>query len=81
MAFAGHCGLEIDLPAGGGGALGQLFAEELGAVIQVRAGDEARVAALLAAHGCSAYAYRIGAPAFDGKDALRVRMRIRHLQL
>ncbi len=35
MAFAGHCGLEIDLAGIGGNAISALFCEELGAVIQV----------------------------------------------
>lgn len=39
MAFAGRCGLQIDLPAGGD-ALARLFSEEAGAVLQV---DERRI--------------------------------------
>ena len=36
MAFAGHCGLDITLAAGDhAGAVAELFAEELGAVLQV----------------------------------------------
>jgi phosphoribosylformylglycinamidine synthase len=62
MAFAGHCGLEIKLPAARGAALEQLFAEELGAVIQVRVCDEARVSAVLAAHAITEHAFRIGTP-------------------
>ena len=62
MAFAGRCGLDIELPAGATGPLAQLFAEELGAVIQVRASDEARVAAVLASHGLSPLAKRLGVP-------------------
>ncbi|HEY5863549.1 MAG TPA: phosphoribosylformylglycinamidine synthase, partial [Casimicrobiaceae bacterium] len=37
MAFASHCGLEVALP-GNGDVLATLFAEELGAVVQVPAG-------------------------------------------
>lgn len=39
MAFAGHCGVEVDLSAitGYDFALSQLFSEELGAVIQIEA--------------------------------------------
>jgi phosphoribosylformylglycinamidine synthase len=37
MAFAGRCGLNIDLAPGD--ALAQLFAEELGAVCQIRSSD------------------------------------------
>jgi phosphoribosylformylglycinamidine synthase len=74
MAFAGHCGLEIELPATRGSALEQLFAEELGAVVQVRQGDEARVAALLASHGFGAHAFRIGTPVLSGAGAGRLRI-------
>jgi phosphoribosylformylglycinamidine synthase len=74
MAFAGHCGLEISLPPTRGGPLEQLFAEELGAVIQVRLSDEARVAALLARHGFGAHAFRIGTPV--PRDAGEMRIRI-----
>jgi phosphoribosylformylglycinamidine synthase len=43
MAFASRCGLDLDLQALKGSALEQLFSEELGAVIQVKANDEAVV--------------------------------------
>jgi phosphoribosylformylglycinamidine synthase len=78
MAFAGHCGLEISLPVARGAPLAQLFAEELGAVIQVRASDEARVAAVLASHGFDAHAYRIGAPVARAtlRDDRELRVRI-----
>jgi phosphoribosylformylglycinamidine synthase len=36
MAFAGHCGLDIDVAPLGNDALAALFAEELGAVVQLR---------------------------------------------
>ncbi len=39
MAFAGHCGLELDLTAVPGAPLQQLFAEEAGAVLQLAAAD------------------------------------------
>jgi phosphoribosylformylglycinamidine synthase len=42
MAFAGHCGLEINLEASSS-LLEALFSEELGAVIQVRAEDTAAI--------------------------------------
>ena len=48
MAFAGRCGVEVELPTRrGGAAVAALFAEELGAVLQVRAADVARVLAVL----------------------------------
>ena len=73
MAFAGHCGLDISLPAARGHALAQLFSEELGAVIQVRASDEAHVAAVLASHGFGAHTLRLGTPT---PSDLRVRIDI-----
>lgn len=39
MAFAGHCGLDIDIADLQGDVASALFNEELGAVIQVRAAD------------------------------------------
>ncbi|GIK33743.1 MAG: phosphoribosylformylglycinamidine synthase [Gammaproteobacteria bacterium] len=59
MAFAGRAGLEVELPAGAS-PHGALFAEELGAVIQVRAADAARVEAAFNAHGIAAWSQRIG---------------------
>ena len=39
MAFAGHCGLQLDLGALPGQPLAQLFSEEAGAVVQLRRDD------------------------------------------
>ncbi|HER34724.1 MAG TPA: phosphoribosylformylglycinamidine synthase, partial [Halothiobacillaceae bacterium] len=39
MAFAGRCGLELEVEGLGGDPLAGLFTEEVGAVLQVRAGD------------------------------------------
>ena len=50
MAFAGGTGVEIEL-AKGGDPLAQLFAEELGLVVQVRAADAEQVRACFARHG------------------------------
>ncbi|HTT00751.1 MAG TPA: phosphoribosylformylglycinamidine synthase [Steroidobacteraceae bacterium] len=88
MAFAGHCGLDIELGPDASArpdsavrgdtavrvdaAAAQLFAEELGAVVQVRSADEPRLAAILQRHGLSALARRIGAPT----SALRVRVHV-----
>ncbi len=81
MAFAGHCGLNVDLSVPGTGGsmsssesigaaaresmIAQLFAEELGVVLQVRVADEPRLADALARHGLRAHAQRIGAPLED----------------
>ena len=59
MAFAGRMGLEIDLPAA---ELGDLFSEELGAVVQVAAKDVAEVLARLSAAGLSAQMVGRGVP-------------------
>ncbi len=70
MAFAGHCGLNVRLPVGAGGALGALFAEEPGVVLQVRSADLAAVRAILARHGLAGCCHDIGAPA--GELRMRV---------
>jgi phosphoribosylformylglycinamidine synthase len=45
MAFAGHCGLQLDLAALPGQPLEQLFSEEAGAVVQLRRADLAAFSA------------------------------------
>jgi phosphoribosylformylglycinamidine synthase len=60
MSFAGHCGVDVHLPAGRLAA--QLFAEELGAVIQVRTDDVPAVLAVFAAHGLGDGVHDIGTP-------------------
>lgn len=51
MAFAARAGLEIEVPAFVQDAIGYLFAEELGAVIQVRAEDLDDVLSVLSVNG------------------------------
>jgi len=51
MAFAGHCGFNVELSLLGSDALSVLFSEELGAVIQVRRSDRDKVLAQFAQHG------------------------------
>ncbi len=73
MAFAGHCGVQIDLDPLVAGATGPLssaapheqmvaalFAEELGAVVQVRAAQLDLVLAELAADGLAEVAHLLG---------------------
>lgn len=60
MAFAGHCGLDIQLDRIGGELLPALFNEELGAVIQVRRDDKEAVMTLLAGHGLAACSHVLG---------------------
>jgi phosphoribosylformylglycinamidine synthase len=59
MAFAGRAGIDADLGAVKR-PVAALFAEELGAVLQVREAELARVDAVLARHGLSDFARRIG---------------------
>ena len=66
MAFAGGTGLEIALPAAADPAAA-LFAEELGAVVQVREADLAELEALLAGHGLAGLASVLGRPAAGGR--------------
>jgi phosphoribosylformylglycinamidine synthase len=58
MAFAGHVGVDLTLPAGD--AFAQLFSEELGAVIQIRKSDLGTVTSLLKAHGLDTCTTAIG---------------------
>ena len=51
MAFAGGVGLDVEIGGLGDDPLAGLFAEELGAVLAVRAGDVARVREVLGRHG------------------------------
>jgi phosphoribosylformylglycinamidine synthase len=72
MAFAGHMGLEIDLPvAAGEHGLAALFAEELGVVLQVRESELAAVEAVFAAHGLAGAVTRIGRPLETSRIVLR----------
>jgi phosphoribosylformylglycinamidine synthase len=62
MAFAGRCGLDIDLGPLGSDPVAALFCEELGAVIQVAASDVNEVQAAFAAQGLGSATHRIGRP-------------------
>ena len=72
MAFAGHCGLDITLPAERGSPHAQLFAEEPGVVVQISLADEPAFTDILARHGLAAHALRLGAAVRE----LRVRMHV-----
>ena len=77
MAFAGHCGLDIALPAARGAALAQLFAEEPGVVVQILSGDEPRFLEILGRHGLESAALYLGAPLSE----LRVQVRVGAVEL
>ncbi|MFZ9708569.1 MAG: phosphoribosylformylglycinamidine synthase [Steroidobacteraceae bacterium] len=74
MAFAGHCGLTIDLGADGdrASALASLFAEELGVVLQVARHEEQKVFDALSRHGLSALTRRV-AEVQEDSDRIRLR--------
>jgi phosphoribosylformylglycinamidine synthase len=77
MAFAGHCGVDVDLAAVGPDDLAALFSEELGAVIQVRHTDTDDVLQILECHGLAEYSPVIGT--LDDSDQIRVCRRCRPL--
>lgn len=62
MAFAGHTGVTLTLDSLGTDAAAALFAEELGAVLQVRRSDTQPVLEVLKKHGLDAEAHVIGTP-------------------
>ena len=71
MAFAGHLGIDIDLTAYEDG-LAVLFAEELGAVVQVRSSDLSRIRATFASHGLGGAVSQIGTVV--DADCLQIRL-------
>ena len=70
MAFAGNTGLDVRLEAAPEELLARLFAEELGAVIQVREADLDAALEIFARHDLAGCIHEVGAPA----DGERVRV-------
>ena len=70
MAFAGHTGVDLEIPAGHN-AFSALFSEELGAVIQILESDLDDVSGVLRQHGFKNCTTRIGR--LNPHKALRVR--------
>ncbi len=70
MAFAGGVGLEVDVE-GLGEPLGALFAEELGAVVQVRAGEAGGLREAFARRGLGDCLRRLGRPAEGDRVVVR----------
>jgi phosphoribosylformylglycinamidine synthase len=70
MAFAGHVGVDLEIPAGHN-AISALFSEELGAVLQIRESDLDDVYLLLRQHGFKSCTTRIGT--LNPHSALRIR--------
>jgi phosphoribosylformylglycinamidine synthase len=71
MAFAGGSGLDVDLSSLEGDDAAVLFSEELGAVLEVRAGSLAQVRAIFAAHGLSDLVHEIGRPVPGQRISIR----------
>ncbi len=71
MMFAGGCGVTVLLDDLGEEPLAALFAEELGAVIQVRTTDRLRVLNRLSAVGLGECSHVIGTPNHDDQLVLR----------
>ena len=69
MAFAGRAGLEVELGPTAR-PVAALFAEELGAVLQVREADLGRVESVLARHGLGAFSRRIGRAALVTSEVM-----------
>lgn len=74
MAFAGHCGIDVQLQSLGASPAAALFNEELGAVMQVRAADLDRV--LEHAHHMGVRVHDIGTPTGDGRVHLSSTTRV-----
>ncbi len=71
MAFAGHCGLSIDLDPVDTDPVKALFSEELGAVIQVRHQDTDEVLAWLRDAGLGRHSLLLGRPDDSGRLVFR----------
>ena len=76
MAFAGRCGMAVDLTPLGDDPVAALFCEELGAVIQVRRRQLPAVQNLLARHGLASCSHLIGTPSGDSQLTFRHREQV-----
>lgn len=65
MAFAGRCGVELEVAALGRDLLAALFSEEVGVVIQYRAEDEEAVYKVFADQALTDWVHDIGQPVDD----------------
>jgi phosphoribosylformylglycinamidine synthase len=70
MAFAGHCGVDLEVKQLGEDALAALFNEELGAVLQVKVADQSAVLAAFAEAGLAAETSVIGT--LNSDDMVRI---------
>ncbi|WP_275075332.1 phosphoribosylformylglycinamidine synthase [Providencia rettgeri] len=65
MAFAGHCGINVDISSFDEDTLAALFNEELGAVIQINGADKEYVEACFAEAGLANCAHYLGSAIHD----------------
>ncbi|MFT5084540.1 MAG: phosphoribosylformylglycinamidine synthase [Lentisphaeria bacterium] len=72
MAFAGHCGIMVDISALGDDAHANLLNEELGAVIQVSAANRQQVLAVLEAQGLGTCSHVLGSAL--NEDVVSIRL-------
>ena len=74
MAFAGHCGVDLVLDpiANGNEVLGELFSEELGAVMQVREALLPQLLELAEAYGLADICFVLGKP--NDRDVIDIRL-------
>jgi phosphoribosylformylglycinamidine synthase len=71
MAFAGHCGVDVNIGALGEDPLAALFSEEAGAVIQIKDADTAAVLQMLKDFSLQDYSHVIGR--VDSQDNILIR--------
>jgi len=60
MAFAGRCGVDLDISSLGDDVLAALFSEEIGVVLQHRCADAQAIGNILEAHQLASVAHEIG---------------------
>ena len=65
MAFAGRCGMKVQLNSLGEDPLASLFTEELGAVLQISADDLAQATLLADEYGLAEHFHILGEPTVD----------------
>jgi phosphoribosylformylglycinamidine synthase len=72
MAFAGRCGVELELDAARGSAHAQLFTEQCGIVVQIATARLHEAWQLLQQHGMESHSRVIGKPRADLRCVVRV---------
>ncbi len=76
MAFAGHCGLDVDISALGRDPIAALFSEEIGAVLQTPRGAREGILGALKKKGLARYTRLIGGTREDDQIIIRSRGRV-----